>query len=115
MGAHYQKLMLLTEQLDENEQDEQLILQIRELMATAHRMLHDYKERFSNRPYPFDHADKDIMLGYFLVGDIPPSDYLNDLIHTMHNAISESFSLMGRIAANLSVFVVKVEKDLNIN
>lgn len=115
LEAQYHRLLVLAHQLADDDNDEKLINQIRNLTTSSHRMLSDLKERFSKTAYPFDHADKDVSIGQFVVGDIPPADHLGQLLDSMENGVDTYFTLLRRLAANLAAIVVQVEKAWNID
>ncbi|MFH2047700.1 MAG: M48 family metallopeptidase [Pseudomonadota bacterium] len=113
--SSYQQLIVLAHQLEDNQDNELFIKKIHKLMHTGHHLLQDVKVRFADSDYPFDHAEKNILLGHFLVGNIPREDNLGELINALENGMSAPFILLGRLIANLAAIVVQIEKALNIS
>jgi Zn-dependent protease with chaperone function len=109
-----QKLLILAHQLDDSGNDEKLINELRNLSSLGHSKLSGLKTRFAGTAYPFEHADNDMSMGQYVIGEIPSTDELGYLLDTMENGVQTYFTLLNRLAAKLADMVVRIEKDLNI-
>jgi Zn-dependent protease with chaperone function len=65
--------------------------------------------------YPFEHAEENMTLGRFILGDrLPEKDDLNGLVQASYNAINSLSGLYFRALGRLSVIAEAVEKSIGL-
>jgi Zn-dependent protease with chaperone function len=103
------RLGILVHQLSGNEGDERLNRIIQEEMHVAVTHLDDLARSQANVHYPFDHADKEMTLDMYIVGDTPKSDDLGNILSQSERAVDTMLKLIARTFAHLTHVAASVE------
>jgi Zn-dependent protease with chaperone function len=110
----YQQLGALVNQLESNQENEQLVRQIRSKMREVRKSLAALKNRLDGMDYPFEHTKDRMTLGDFALGYIPEDDDLGPLLDAAYQAIDKILRVYARLAGRLTNTAELVEKALGL-
>ena len=107
--AEYVRLAILVISLEGNNDNEKLIRSITKRMETMLQLIQQLRSTFLHTEYPFDHIEKDMTLGKYLIPEIPNKDDLGAIYDTGGHCLDACVQLLIRCYGRLAWFVEQVE------
>lgn len=107
-------LGLLLSMLEGNEGNRRLLAHIFDIMHTMHDLIHDLHDGLDDVPYPFDHADKSMTVGQFMLPE-PPEEENPVEIYGAAGAIGDSLpAIQTRVLGRMCQIAEIVETALGL-
>lgn len=94
--------------------NDKVVPRFQELFARVRGGVRAIRELFEKRPYPFDHAEKDISVGSFLVNEIPGEDDPGSIHSAAEEVVNKVGVLQVRVIARLCQAAEIVETNLGL-
>jgi hypothetical protein len=106
---------LLTCVGDKETTNEALIAAIRQTARELRTKLVSLRGRLAGKPYPFDHAQSDMTLDWYVCGqapgaELPDADEIGQIGSLANDAVTKVFSLHQRLLSHLTVVAANVEE-----
>jgi hypothetical protein len=111
----YQQLAVLVNQLEEKEDDEKLVRQVRVKMGDLRQILARLRRLLSEITYPFEHTQAQMTLGEFAIVKIPGKDELGPLLDGAYEAVDRLFRVYARLVGRLAHLAESVESGLGLS
>lgn len=107
-------LGLLMSMLDGNEGNRQLLAHIFDIMHSLHDLTHDLYDVLDGVPYPFDHADRNMTIGRFMLPELPEAENPVE-IYSAAEAIGDSLpAVQTRVLGRMCQIAEIVESALGL-
>jgi hypothetical protein len=104
----------LLSQLEANPQNQQVISCLLKTMKDGVETLELVRNKVQNFEYPFEHAEQGILLGKFLVAELPQSNNPGAVDGALSHAGSEGLRILIRILGRLCSYVEIIETSLGL-
>ena len=102
-------------QLEDDQENEKLIGELRTKMRGLRRQLKDLAQGLDHHPYPLDHAQGEITLRAFALPSVPAdADDLGALFEAASEALEKLYGLYARLGGRLAITAEKVESVLGL-
>jgi hypothetical protein len=102
---------------DNDNPGEKLVAAIRRAATEIRSCLVALRERLAGKPYPFDHAQADMTLDWYVCGhkpggELPDADAIGAIGALANDAVGKFFGLHQRVLSHLTVAAEKVEESI---
>lgn len=104
----------VSKQLEGRETHEKLLTCLRQAAEQGAAKLQSIQPTFSSVMYPFEHVEREMSVGQYLIGQMPPSDHPGAIHSALTNVMMEGFRLNTRMIGRLCVIAEKVETALGL-
>jgi len=115
LNLAFARLDILGLQLDSHSDDEKLIEAIRSQLSELCDILTELRYAFGEMPYPFEHTQKSMSVGLFLIEALPTTEDIGGCYTASGEALDRALDLILRLAARLSQCAETVEKMLGLS
>ncbi len=88
--------------------------QVQTRMQNLLQLLENIEERFSEIPYPFDHSQRELRVGAYLVSRTPNEEEPGELYATAEKTLENLFHLQRRVIGRICQIVEAVENAIGL-
>ncbi len=104
----------LFENAQGNEENKVFVAKLKSRAWSVRAGLDKISQALSGVPYPFKHAKKNVSIGDFAVGSLPPEGDLGAIYYAGQEALDKLFGLYYRVVGQLALIAEKVEATVGL-
>ena len=105
---------ILFENAQGNEENKVFVAKLKSRAWSVRAGLGKISQALSGVPYPFKHAKKNVSIGDFAVGSLPPEGDLGAIYYAGQEALDKLFGLYYRVVGQLALIAEKVEATVGL-